>query len=56
MGKSEIAGITVTLSNRLFDVIKCIDKSGKASISLVVNEQNQLIATVTDGDIRRSKF
>ena len=54
MGKSEIAGITVTLSNRLFDVIKCIDKSGKASISLVVNEQNQLIATVTDGDIRRA--
>ena len=54
MKKSDIASFSVTLSNRLYDVIKCIDKSAKSSISLVVNEQKQLIATITDGDIRRA--
>ena len=54
MKKTEIASFSVTLSNRLYDVMKCIDKSAKSSIALVVNDQKQLIATITDGDIRRA--
>jgi len=54
MNKREIANYMVTPSNRLIEVIKCIDKSAKSSISLVVNEEKQLIATITDGDIRRA--
>lgn len=54
MGQSELAGISVTVAATLYDVVKCIDRSARISICLVVNDTSQLIATLTDGDIRRA--
>lgn len=43
----------ITHTHSIHAVIQSIDKSG-LQIALVVNEQRQLLGTVTDGDIRRA--
>ncbi|CAN1212230.1 UTP--glucose-1-phosphate uridylyltransferase [Tumidithrix helvetica PCC 7403] len=43
----------ITLNHSIRAVIQSIDKSG-LQIALVVNDQRQLLGTVTDGDIRRA--
>ena len=48
-----IQDITVTVDTSILDVLRIIDKSSK-QIALVVNEQNKLLGTVSDGDIRRA--
>ena len=35
------------------EVVKAIDRSGRISIALVVDESGKLLYTLTDGDIRR---
>lgn len=42
-----------TERNTLREVIACIDRAAKG-IALVVDEQNHLLATLTDGDLRRA--
>jgi dTDP-glucose pyrophosphorylase/CBS domain-containing protein len=42
-----------TEQNTLREVIGCIDRGSKG-IALVVDEQNHLLATLTDGDLRRA--
>jgi dTDP-glucose pyrophosphorylase len=34
-------------------VIECIDRSGRISIALIVDEEQRIISTITDGDVRR---
>jgi dTDP-glucose pyrophosphorylase/CBS domain-containing protein len=54
MEKALIDNISVSLMSSVLDAFKCIDKSAKLGICLVTNEQKQLIAVITDGDIRRA--
>jgi len=48
---------TSTLSLRenatVADAIACIDRSARVSIALVVDEQDRLVNTLSDGDVRR---
>lgn len=36
------------------DVIEVIDRSGRVSVALLVDDQEHLVATITDGDLRRA--
>lgn len=47
------AKLFVGMQHSLRDVMACVDRVGKG-IALVVNEQHQLLATLTDGDLRRA--
>jgi dTDP-glucose pyrophosphorylase/CBS domain-containing protein len=40
-------------SSPISDVIACIDRSGRVSLALIVDEKRRLLNTVTDGDVRR---
>ena len=43
----------LTVESTLTDALKVIDQ-GKVKLALVVSKQNQLIGTISDGDIRRA--
>lgn len=45
--------IKLSLTASIRDAMRCIDR-GSLRICLLVNDQNQLLGTVTDGDIRRA--
>lgn len=45
--------ITITPETKILQAIQIIDASAQ-QIGLVVNEQNKLLGTITDGDIRRA--
>ena len=45
--------ISLSKKNTINDAIKKLNKS-ESQIILIKNDKNQLIGTVTDGDIRRS--
>jgi dTDP-glucose pyrophosphorylase/predicted transcriptional regulator len=47
-----ISDISVSASTKIIDVLKIIDRSSK-QICLVLSNDNKLIGTVNDGDIRR---
>ena len=48
-----LKSISLCKNNTINDAIKALDKSHK-QIILIKNTSNQLIGTVTDGDIRRA--
>ena len=48
-----IKEICMNPETSVMNAMRIIDKGG-AQIALVVNEEEQLIGTVTDGDIRRA--
>jgi dTDP-glucose pyrophosphorylase len=48
-----IGSLRVSPNATLHDVMKCIDRGAKG-IALVVKNENRLVGTVTDGDIRRA--
>ena len=52
MNKSKIKDITITLPDKLENIIKRIDKSG-LGIIFIVDRIGRLKASITDGDIRR---
>lgn len=54
MSRADLPGFTIRLNSTVSDVISCIDRSGKISIALVIDEQGRLINTLTDGDVRRA--
>jgi dTDP-glucose pyrophosphorylase/CBS domain-containing protein len=54
VGTTNISDLFVTLSTPIRDVIKTIDRSGRISIALVVDDDKRLRMTITDGDIRRA--
>lgn len=49
----DFSSLVVSESNSVRNVISCIDKNGKG-IAIVLDDDQHLIATVTDGDIRRA--
>ena len=49
----EISKILVRANNSLREAIACIDQNAKG-IALVVDKEDHLVGTVTDGDIRRA--
>jgi len=51
--KSELKALIVSPEASVREVMECIDRSAKG-IALVLSDDNHLLATVTDGDIRRA--
>jgi dTDP-glucose pyrophosphorylase/CBS domain-containing protein len=49
----DISSLFVRLDSSIRQVIECIDRSGRVSIALIVDEDRHLISTITDGDVRR---
>ena len=49
----DIDSLLVTANTRIREVMNCIDRNAKG-IALVVDDDRHLIATVTDGDVRRA--
>ena len=48
----KVDDIKLTISSTINDALKAID-SGRMQIALVIDEKDKLLATLTDGDIRR---
>ncbi len=53
MNYPNISSLFISPESSIHDAIECIDRSGHVSIALIVDEHQQLIGTITDGDIRR---
>lgn len=53
MNYPNVSDLFVRIDTPIREVIQQIDQSGRISIALIVNEDQQLISTITDGDIRR---
>ena len=53
MNYSSASSLFVRPDSSIRQVIECIDRSGRLSIALIVDEDLHLINTITDGDVRR---
>ena len=53
MTSRDVTQLFVSLTSRISDAIAAIDRSGRLSIALVVDEDGRLINTISDGDVRR---
>jgi dTDP-glucose pyrophosphorylase/CBS domain-containing protein len=53
MSTPPIDGLFVHITDSLEQVMCSIDRSGRIGLALLVDENKRLIATITDGDIRR---
>jgi dTDP-glucose pyrophosphorylase/CBS domain-containing protein len=49
----DVTGLFIAPDATLSDAITCIDRSRKISIALIVDENERLLNTITDGDVRR---
>ena len=49
----DVSQLFVSLESPISDAIKAIDRSGRISIALVVDEKRRLLNTISDGDVRR---
>src|SRR5258706_12958416 len=49
----DVSMLTVTVKSTVREVVECIDRSGRISIALLVDDDSRLLATITDGDVRR---
>jgi dTDP-glucose pyrophosphorylase/CBS domain-containing protein len=49
----DVSQLFVSLESPISEAIKAIDRSGRISIALVVDEQRRLLNTISDGDVRR---
>jgi len=54
MDSAAIAALYVSRQTPIREVIEVIDRSGRVSVALLVDDQHHLVATITDGDIRRA--
>lgn len=52
--RDAIKALHVSRQMPIRDVIEVIDRSGRVSVALLVDDQDHLVATITDGDIRRA--
>ena len=50
---ADISELCISPNSPIRDAIVCIDRN-EAQIALVVGEENRLVDTITDGDIRRA--
>lgn len=53
MSGHDVSNLFVRPTDTIGKVLSCIDRSGRISVALVVDERGRLLNTVTDGDIRR---
>ena len=53
MTKANVSEFSAPPTASIRDVIKCIDRSRRISIALIVDDAGRLLNTITDGDIRR---
>jgi len=53
MNYPNISNLFVNLDTSIREVIECIDRSGRVSIALIVDDDQRMISTITDGDVRR---
>ena len=49
----DVSAFFITAASPISDAIASIDRSGRVSIALVVDEARRLVNTLTDGDVRR---
>jgi dTDP-glucose pyrophosphorylase/CBS domain-containing protein len=54
MGSQAVSEFCVSPESTIREAVRCIDRSGRISIALVVTPDFRLVNTVTDGDIRRA--
>ncbi len=54
MGKVNVADLFVCESATIGEALACIDRSGRISVALVVDNERRLLNTITDGDVRRA--
>ena len=50
----DINNFIINIKSSLVDVLKKIDETGSLQTVFVVNDENKLLGTITDGDIRRA--
>jgi dTDP-glucose pyrophosphorylase len=50
----DVTRLFISITSVISDAIAVIDRSGRMSIALVVDEHRHLLNTVSDGDVRRS--
>ncbi len=50
----DITNLIINIKSSLVDVLKKIDETGSLQTVFVVNDENRLLGTITDGDIRRA--
>jgi dTDP-glucose pyrophosphorylase/CBS domain-containing protein len=53
MSRRDLSQLFITRTSSIREVITRIDRSARLSIALVVDDQERLINTITDGDVRR---
>lgn len=53
MTKAELQRFFIRPDTPIHEAIACIDRSGRFSVALLVDDQERLLNTLTDGDIRR---
>lgn len=53
MDKIRIDELFIRIDSPIHDAITCIDRSGRISLALIVDDRRRLVNTVSDGDIRR---
>jgi dTDP-glucose pyrophosphorylase/CBS domain-containing protein len=49
----EISSLFLSPDATIGDAIACIDRSGRISLALIVDDTQRLLNTITDGDVRR---
>ncbi len=54
MDKNQIAELCIRSTTPIREAIECIDRSGRISLALVIGDCDELLAVLTDGDIRRA--
>ena len=50
----DINNFIINIKSSLVDVLKKIDETDSLQTVFVVNDENKLLGTITDGDIRRA--
>jgi dTDP-glucose pyrophosphorylase/CBS domain-containing protein len=53
-GSIDVSLLKVRRATPIREVIEVIDRSGRLSVALLVDDQDHLVATITDGDVRRA--
>jgi dTDP-glucose pyrophosphorylase len=49
----DVTQLFAGVSSPISDVIACIDRSGRISLALIVDQNRRLLNTISDGDVRR---
>jgi dTDP-glucose pyrophosphorylase len=53
MNESDLRGLCMSPSGTIRDSVACVDRGGRG-IALVVDDEQRLLGTITDGDVRRA--